>query len=265
MKKTYLPFFPFLIGVYAFLYLPIASLILFSFNKGLSLSKWQGFSLMWYAKLFKDFQLYEALWNSIKVATLSATISVLLGFFCALVSVRKRRVLYLDVLSSTPLVLPEVLIGLSFLIFFVTSEFFLGLPRGRGLGTISIAHITVSLAYTTHVLRSRLLEINTNLEEAALDLGAPPFHVFLSITIPFLKPALLAAWFLAFTLSLDDLVIASFSSGPSSITLPVLIFSRVKMGLTPEINALCSLIVLFMLGCAPLASAWFFLSFKRRG
>jgi len=253
------------VGVYAFLYLPIASLVLFSFNEGLSLSKWQGFSLAWYGKLFRDFHLYEALWNSLKVAGLSATMSVLLGFLCALVSVRKTRVLYLDVLSSTPLVLPEVLIGLSFLIFFVTSEFLFGFPQGRGLGTISVAHTTVSLAYTTLVLRSRLLEADKNLEEAALDLGASPLHVFISVTLPFLRPALLAGWFLAFTLSLDDLVIASFSSGPSSVTLPVMIFSRVKMGLTPEINALCSLIVLFVFLCAPLASAWFYLSFKRRG
>lgn len=249
---------------YAFLYIPILYVVVFSFNSTTSLSSWSHFSLVWYEKLFSDVDLQKALMNSLKASTVAATFSVILGCLCAFISTKKKKTFFLDALSATPLVLPEVLLGLSFLIFFVMAESFFGIPEGRGLDTIVIAHTTVSLAYATLIIRARLLEIDTHLEEAALDLGARPVRVFFSITLPFLKPAILVAWFLSFTLSLDDLVVASFAAGPSSATLPISIFSSLKTGITPEINALCSLIVLLVFLIAPIASAWFYLSFRKR-
>jgi len=257
----------FLGSTYLFLYIPILFLIIFSFNKGSSLRTWEGFSFIWYQKLFAHHELWIALTNSLKVAFLSATNAVIIGLLCALWFVRFRHFRFtswMEALSVTPLVLPEVLAGLAFLFFFVLTERFLNWPMGRGLLTITIAHTTIAVAYVTLVLRSRLLELDGDLEEAALDLGAKPRDIFFSITLPMLFPSLLASWVLAFTLSMDDLVIASFTSGPASPTLPIVVFSTLKTGLTPEMNALSTLIVLFVIALAPLSSLFLYRTFKKR-
>lgn len=263
MKKPKTSFFLFLGLCYAFLYLPLFFIILFSFNGSGSLSVWSHFSLAWYKQALSNGDLWLALLNSLKIAMTTATLSVFIGLLCAFFSVRIRRSLFLDTFSVMPLVVPEVVIGLAFLTFFVTTEYAVGWPHGRGLGTIIVAHTTLSLAYVTMMLRSRLLELDVHLEEAALDLGARPGKVFLLIILPSLSPTLLAAWVLSFTLSLDDLVIASFTSGLSSTTLPVLIFSHLKTGLTPQVNALCSLIVLSVLVFTPLAGRWVYKAFRK--
>jgi putrescine transport system permease protein len=263
MKKSRTGFFLFLGLCYAFLYLPLFFIILFSFNDSGSLGVWSHFSFVWYKQALSNTDLWSALLNSLKIAMTTATLSVFVGLLCAFFSVRVRRSHFLDTFSVMPLVVPEVVIGLAFLTFFVTAEYAVGLPRGRGLSTVVVAHTTLSLAYVVMMLRSRLLELDVHLEEAALDLGARPGKVFLFIILPSLSPTLLAAWVLSFTLSLDDLVIASFTSGLSSTTLPVLIFSHIKTGLTPQINALCSLIVLSVLVFTPLAGWWFYKAFKK--
>lgn len=253
--------------VYAFLYVPIGFVVLFSFNKTSSLGVWGGASLLWYKKLFSNQMLLRAFLNSLKVAFCAASLSVCIGTLCALLFTRFRSFrwsAFFEILSVSPLVIPEVVIGLSFLFFFIISEHTTGFPRGRGLLTITIAHTTVAIAYVSLIVRARLLEIDSFLEEAALDLGAKPKQVFFSITLPLIKPALFASWILAFTLSMDDLVIASFASGPSSLTLPVVVFSTLKTGMTPEINALSTLIVFLVFSLGPMISIWVYKAFKKR-
>jgi putrescine transport system permease protein len=231
---------------YAFLYLPIASVVAFSFNETRSVSLWKGFSLQWYGRLLENQAVIDAALLSLLIAAMASTLAVVIGTMAALALSRfgrfKGRGL-LSLLSSAPLVMPDVMLGISALFLFITLQQLVGWPEGRGIDTITIAHVTLCVCYVTVVVRSRLAQTDHSLEEAAMDLGARPWKVFFLVTLPLIWPALLAGWLLAFTLSLDDVVIASFTSGPGSSTLPVLILSKVRFGVTPEINALATLII----------------------
>ena len=231
---------------FAFLYIPILSLVIFSFNKSKLVTVWAGFSTKWYGKLFTDPQILGAAWISIKIAFVSASLALVLGTLAAFVLVRFRRFLGKNLMSgmiAAPLVMPDVIIGLSLLLLFVAMESMLGWPAGRGMTTIIIAHTTFCMAYVAVVVQSRLIDMDESLEEAALDLGAKPVRVFFDITLPVISPALVSGWLLSFTLSLDDLVIASFVSGPGASTLPMVIFSKVRLGVSPDINALATIII----------------------
>lgn len=241
---------------YAFLYIPIASVVVFSFNASRMVTVWGGFSVEWYGALLRNRQILDAAERSLIIALVTATLAVVLGTLSGLALARFGRFAgrgLLSLLTSAPLVMPEVMLGLSALLLFVTLDQFLGWPSGRGLSTIIITHVTFCVCYVTVIVRSRLTQVDQNLEEAAMDLGARPWKVFLLITLPIISPALVAGWLLAFTLSLDDLVVASFVSGPGSSTLPMLIYSKVKLGVTPEINALATLIILFVCAAVTLA------------
>ncbi|CAO3410425.1 ABC transporter permease subunit [Azospirillum largimobile] len=232
---------------YAFLYVPIALLIVYSFNESRLVTVWSGFSTKWYAELIRNDTLLDAALLSFQVAAVSATLAVLLGTCAGLALVRfgrfRGRTLFGGMITA-PLVMPEVITGLSLLLLFVAMEQWLGWPDGRGVTTITIAHTTFTMAYVAVVIQSRLAGMDGSLEEAAMDLGARPAKVFFVITLPLIAPALVAGWLLAFTLSLDDVVVASFVSGPGSTTLPMVIFSSVKFGISPQINALATLMVL---------------------
>lgn len=231
---------------FAFLYVPIIVLIVYSFNESRLVTVWSGFSLKWYGELFNDSQMMRAVGVSLRIAFMSATSAVVLGTMAALIMVRfggfKGKTLFTSMITA-PLVMPEVITGLSLLLLFVSLDQFIGWPGGRGMTTIWIAHTTFCMAYVTVVVNSRLQEMDGSLEEAALDLGASRLKVFFLITLPIVSPALVAGWLLAFTLSLDDLVIASFVSGPGSTTLPMEVFSSVRMGVSPKVNALSALLV----------------------
>jgi putrescine transport system permease protein len=231
---------------FAFLYLPMISLVVFSFNANKLVTVWGGFSTKWYGELFRDPQILGAAWISLKIAFLSATLATILGTLCGFVLERYGRFRgksLLTGLSTAPLVMPEVITGLSLLLLFVSMENLIGWPAGRGLTTVIIAHVTFTMAFVTVVVQSRLSDMDDSLEEAARDLGARPVRVFFDITIPVIAPALVSGWLLAFTLSLDDLVIASFVNGPGTSTLPMVIFSKVRLGVSPDINALATLII----------------------
>ena len=233
---------------YAFLYIPIVSVIVFSFNDSRVSTVWGGFSTRWYVALFQNQQLLDAVQRSFVIATLTATAAVLLGTASGLALSRFGRFPgrgLLSLMNSAPMVMPDVMMGLSSLLLFVTLQQAFGWPD-RGMVTITLAHITLTSCYVTVVVRSRMAGMDDSLEEAAMDLGARPWRVFFVITLPLIAPALLAGWLLAFTLSLDDLVIASFTSGPGSSTLPMVIYSKVKLGVTPEINALATIIVVLV-------------------
>jgi putrescine transport system permease protein len=230
----------------SFLYLPIVSLVFYSFNASKLVSVWGGFSTRWYGELLHDRAILEAAWLSLRIAAINATCAVVLGTAAALGLARTPwlggRAL-LRGLVGAPLVMPEVIMGLSTLLLFVALESAIGWPAGRGLLTITLAHITFSMAFVTLVVQSRLAGQDHALEDAAMDLGASPLVAFLTVTLPLLAPAVIAGWLLAFTLSLDDLVIASFVSGPGATTLPMLIYSRVRLGLSPEVNALAAVVI----------------------
>ena len=231
---------------FAFLYAPIISLVVFSFNESKLVTVWSGFSTKWYGELFADPQILGAAWLSIQVAFASASIALVLGTLCAVALVRFRKFRGRTILAGTasaPLVMPDVITGLALLLLFVAMESTLGWPAGRGILTIIIAHSTFCTAYVVVVVQSRLSDMDLSLEEAAMDLGATPVRVFFDITLPIIAPALVSGWLLAFTLSLDDLVIASFVSGPGSSTLPMVIFSKVKLGVSPDVNALATIII----------------------
>jgi putrescine transport system permease protein len=231
---------------YAFLYLPILTLVVYSFNDSDRVMVWTGASTRWYAALLQDEQILGAAWLSLRIAIVNATVATVLGLMAGYVMVRfgrfRSRTLFAGMLAA-PLVIPEVITGLSLLMLFIALQDMIGWPAARGVTTITIAHITFSIAYVAIVVQSRLSQLDPSLEEAAMDLGARPGSTFLLITVPLLAPALLAGWLLAFTLSLDDLVIASFVSGPGASTLPMVIFSKVRLGLSPEINALATLLI----------------------
>ncbi|MBX3702583.1 MAG: ABC transporter permease subunit [Steroidobacteraceae bacterium] len=234
---------------FVFLYGPILSLIIYSFNESRLVTVWGGFSVKWYRELLQNQQLLGAAWLSLKIAALNATCATVLGTLAGLALARfgafRGRALLMG-MATAPLVMPEVITGLSLLLLFVAMEQAIGWPAGRGMTTITIAHITFSMAYVTVVVQSRLAALDESLEEAAMDLGARPAKVFFLITLPIIMPAILAGWLLAFTLSWDDLVIASFVSGPGASTLPIVIFSKVRLGVSPDINALATILVLIV-------------------
>ncbi len=234
---------------FAFLYIPILSLIVYSFNRSRLVTVWAGFSTEWYGRLFQNEQILEAAWLSLKIAAINATGSVILGTLAGLALARFGQFRGRTILSSmttAPLVMPEVITGLSLLLLFVAMEQLFGWPAGRGVTTITIAHMTFTMAYVTVIVQSRLATMDDSLEEAAMDLGARPAKVFFLITLPIIAPALISGWLLAFTISLDDLVIASFVAGPGSSTLPMVIFSKVRLGVSPDINALATIMVLLV-------------------
>jgi putrescine transport system permease protein len=225
---------------FAFLYLPILLLVLYSFNASRLVTVWGGFSLEWYGALFRNRQLVDAVWVTLRVALASSTLALLLGTLAAIALVRmgpfRGRTLFSGMVLA-PLVMPDVILGLSLLLMFVAIGF------DRGYWTIVIAHTTFSLCYVAVVVQSRLLGFDRSLEEAAMDLGAPPLRTFFVVTLPLIAPALVGGWLLAFTLSLDDLVVASFTTGPGATTLPMRIYSQVRLGVTPEINAISTILV----------------------
>ncbi len=231
---------------FAFLYGPIVSLIVYSFNESKLVSVWAGFSTKWYGELLRDEQILDAAFLSLRIAFVTACIAVTTGTMAGMALARFGRFrgrTFFTGLITGPLVMPDVIIGISLLLLFVTTQNWIGLPEGRGMDTIIIAHATFCLAYVAVIVQSRLSSLDESLEEAALDLGARPGKVFFTITLPIIAPALIAGWLLSFTLSLDDLVIASFVSGPGSSTLPMVVFSKVRLGVSPMINALATIIV----------------------
>ncbi|MDO8289544.1 MAG: ABC transporter permease subunit [Parvibaculum sp.] len=248
MKKTGLS--PFIIACllfgFTFLYAPIIMLIIFSFNASKLVTVWGGFSTKWYFELMHDEQILGAAYLSFKIASINACLSVVIGTMAAYALVRygrfRGRAIMIQSISSR-LVLPDVILGLSILMLFVSLQNLIGWPAQRGVMTIIIAHVTFSSAYVAIVVQSRLAGLDRSFEEAAFDLGAGPFTVFRTVTLPMIAPSLVAGWLLAFILSFDDLVIASFASGPSATTLPMVIFSKVRLGINPEVNALATIIV----------------------
>ncbi|NBT85707.1 MAG: ABC transporter permease subunit [Alphaproteobacteria bacterium] len=231
---------------YAFLYLPILFLIIFSFNESRLPGVWVGFSTKWYHLLFDNEELLAAVLTSFQIASMSATSAMILGTLAAVSMVRfgffRGRTLFSGMISA-PLVMPEVITGLALLLMCVTFERLIGWPSERGMMTVTIAHTTLAMAYVYLIVQARLQDFDRSLEEAAQDLGAKPIVVFFKITLPLIAPSLLAGWLLAFALSLDDVVLASFLSGPGATTLPILIFSSLRLGITPEINALAAIVV----------------------
>jgi putrescine transport system permease protein len=244
---------------YIFLYLPIVLLVAFSFNKSRLVTVWAGFSTQWYGALFRNQQILDAAWLSIRVGALSATVAVVLGTLAGMALTRfgpfKGRTL-LSGLTAAPLVMPEVITGLSLLLLFVTMEQLIGWPQGRGMTTIVIAHVTFTMAFVAVIVQSRLTQMDESLEEAAYDLGARPAKVFFVITLPIILPALISGWLLAFTLSLDDLVITSFVAGPGSSTLPMVVFSKVRLGVSPDINALATIMISIVATGVVIAGFW---------
>jgi len=231
---------------FAFLYLPLICLIVFSFNDSAMMTTWSGFSLRWYKSLLNDSALLNAAWLSLQVAVMTATAASVIGVWAGYVLARKGRFrgfsLYVGLVSA-PLVIPEVVLGISLLLLFVEMDSLFGWPGERGMFTIWVGHTTFCMAFVTVIVQSRIRELDRSLEEAALDLGATPRKVFFTITLPLIAPAIVSGWLLAFTLSLDDVVIASFLSGPGSTLLSPEIFSRVRLGLKPEVNALATIFV----------------------
>lgn len=224
----------------AFLYLPIAILVINSFNASRLVTVWGGWSVRWYAELLNDSAMLDAAWVSLRIAFLSATAATVLGTLAAVALVRggrfRGRVLFSGLVYA-PLVMPEVITGLSLLLLFVAMNL------DRGFWTVMLAHTTLTMCFVTIVVQSRLISFDRSLEEAAMDLGAPPLRTFLTITLPLISPAVAAGWMLAFVLSLDDLVIASFTTGPGATTLPIRIYSEVRLGVKPEINAICTIMI----------------------
>src|SRR6201996_264377 len=225
---------------FAFLYLPIVILVIYSFNASRLVTVWGGWSLRWYREFFNDSAMIEAAWMSVRVGATSATIATLLGTLAAVALSRgenfRGRTLFSGMLYA-PLVMPEVITGLSLLLLFVA------LNAERGFWTVTVAHTTLTMCFVAVVVQSRLSSLDRSLEEAAMDLGCDPVRAFLMVTLPLIIPAIAAGWMLAFTLSLDDLVIASFTTGPGSATLPIRIYSEVRLGVKPEINAICTLVI----------------------
>lgn len=254
----------------AFLYVPIASLVVYSFNASRLVTVWDAENsptLRWYAELLHDEQILSAAWLSVRIGATTATVAVVLGTLAGLALARfgpfRGRTL-LSGLATAPLVMPEVITGLSLLMLFVVLEQAIGWPAGRGALTITLAHITFAMAFVTVIVQSRLTDFDDALEEAAMDLGAKPATVFFRVTLPLIAPAIVSGWLLAFTLSWDDLVIAQFVSGPGANTLPMVVFSKVRLGVSPVVNALATLLVgLVALGVA-VAAVWMHRAEKRR-
>jgi putrescine transport system permease protein len=234
---------------FAFLYIPILSLIVYSFNESQLVTVWTGFSTRWYQALVSDDELIAAAWLSLRIGLMTAFASVIIGTWAGFVLARMGRfrgfTLYTAMINA-PLVIPEVIQGISLLLLFIEMGKLLGWPEGRGIVTIWIGHVMLCISYVAIIVQSRVRDLNPSLEEAALDLGATPFKVFFTITLPLISQALVAGWLLSFTLSIDDLVLSAFLSGPGSTTLPLVVFSRVRLGLNPEMNALATLFILIV-------------------
>ena len=231
---------------FGILYIPVMMMMIYSFNRSKLVSVWAGFSTKWYRELWNDDVLLTALYKSLLIGFSSATISTIFGLLIAIAFVRFaafRGRLFLSLVASAPLVMPEAVTGLSMLLLFIAMEASFGWPSGRGVDTIMIAHATFGMCFAAVVIQTRLRDMDKSLEEAARDLGGRQPFVFLSVTFPLIFPAFVAAWLLSFTLSFDDLVIASFVSGPGSSTLPIVIFSKVRLGVSPEINAIATLMI----------------------
>lgn len=237
----------------AFLYLPIVVLVIYSFNASRLVTVWGGWSMHWYAELAGDTAILQAAFISLRVALVSASAATFLGTLAALALVRfgrfRGRLLFAAMIYA-PLVMPEIITGLSLLLFFVA------IAIDRGFWTVTIAHTTMAMCFAAVIVQSRLVDFDSSLEEAAMDLGASPLATFVSVTLPLILPAVAAAWMLAFALSLDDLVIASFTTGPGATTLPIRIYSQVRLGVKPEINAVCTIFVA-VVAIAVLAAALF--------
>jgi putrescine transport system permease protein len=231
---------------FAFFYIPILSMIVFSFNRSRLATVWGGFSTQWYGKLFQNDQVWKAAVLSIEIALVSATFATILGTLAGLALARFKRFRGRTVFSglvTAPLIMPEVITGISSLMMFIMMAEVIGWPGQRGFSTITIAHITFSMTYVATIVQARLSSMDMSVEEAAMDLGSRPWQVLKDITLPIISPAIVSGWLLAFTISLDDVVITNFTSGPGSTTLPLLIWSKVKLGVTPDINALATIIV----------------------
>ena len=245
-----------LLGGFVFLYLPILALVIYSFNDSPLANVWRGFTLKWYAALMRDDEMLSGLWLSMKVAFFSATGSVVLGTFAAFALVKYKRFWGRTMFSgmvNAPLVMPEVVIGLSLLLMLVEIQRVTGYPD-RGALTIWLGHLLLGMSYATVVVQARLQELNPSLEEAAMDLGAKPRSVFFLITLPMISQAMMSAWLLTFTLSLDDVVLSAFLSGPGSTTMPLVIFSRARLGLSPSINAVATVIITVVASAVVVAS-----------
>ncbi|QQN35895.1 putrescine ABC transporter permease PotI [Rahnella aceris] len=244
---------------FTFLYAPMLMLVIYSFNSSKLVTVWAGWSTRWYTQLFHDTAMINAVGMSLSIATAAATMAVVVGTLAAVVMVRFRRFrgsTGFAFMLTAPLVMPDVITGLALLLLFVAMGHTFGWPAERGMFTIWLAHVTFCSAYVAVVVSARLRELDRSIEEAAMDLGAPPLKVFFIITLPMILPALISGWLLAFTLSLDDLVIASFVAGPGATTLPMLVFASVRMGVNPEINALATLILL-VVGIIGMIAWWF--------
>ncbi len=231
---------------FAFLYIPILSMIVYSFNGSRLATVWGGFSTKWYVSLLSNRQVMDALILSLKIAVVSATFATILGTMAGIALARFRRFrgrVVFSGLVTAPLIMPEVITGISSLIFFILLAEWIGWPGQRGFTTITLAHITFSMVFVTTIVQARLVQADRAIEEAAMDLGSRPWQVLFDVTLPVISPAILAGWLLAFTISLDDVVITTFTTGPGATTLPLLIWSKVKLGVTPDINALATLMV----------------------
>jgi putrescine transport system permease protein len=251
---------------YAFLYIPILLVMVYSLNDSRLVTVWGGLSLRWYGELLRNDDVLAAAWLSLRVALLSATVATALGTLAGLALARagrfRGRVLFSGMIAA-PLVMPEVITGLSLLLLFVSLRALIGWPESRGAMTIAIAHITFCMAYVAVIVQSRLAGMDESLEEAAMDLGGRPLRVLFDITLPLIAPAMVSGWLLSFTLSVDDLVISSFVSGPGATTLPMLIFSKVRLGVTPDINALATLMILVVTIAVAIAG-WLMLREERQ-
>jgi putrescine transport system permease protein len=246
----------FTIAVLIFYYIPICILVVYSFNSSKYINVWSGVSLKWYRSILEDEALLDAALMSLKIAGASATLSTIMGTLIAFVFVKIQKLRFktlLVALLSIPFVIPEVIIGASMLLLFVTSRKVIGWPDGGNMATVMLAHMIMGISYVSITVQSRLANVDQSIEEAAMDLGASPLRVFFFITLPIISKSLLVGWLLAFVLSFDDVVISSFTSGPESTTLPMLIYSRMKIGITPQVNALatimlCAAIIILTVG-----------------
>jgi len=231
---------------FAFFYIPILSMMVYSFNGSRLATVWGGFSTKWYVSLFSNRQVGAALLLSLQIALISATMATILGTMAGIALARFRRfrgrVLFTGLVTA-PLIMPEVITGISSLMLFILMADWIGWPGQRGFTTVTLAHITFSMVFVSTIVQSRMIQADRAIEEAAMDLGSRPWQVMLDVTLPVISPAILSGWLLAFTISLDDVVITSFTTGPGNTTLPLLIWSKVKLGVTPDINALATLTV----------------------
>ncbi|OJB64821.1 putrescine ABC transporter permease PotI [Burkholderia ubonensis] len=246
MKPNRFLQFAVLLAGFAFLYIPIVSLIVYSFNESKLVTVWSGFSFRWYSALVDDDELLTAAWLSLKIGLMTATASVVIGTWAGFVLARMGRFRGFALFSgmiNAPLVIPEVIQGISLLLLFIELGKWIGWPAERGIFTIWLGHVMLCISYVAIIVQSRVRELDPSLEEAALDLGATPLKVFFAVTLPLISQALIAGWLLSFTLSIDDLVLSAFLSGPGSTTLPLVVFSRVRLGLNPEMNALATLFI----------------------